>query len=159
MSNMDYITKEGMDKVQRRIRHLSEVERPEIIKRVATARAMGDLSENAEYKAAKEQQRHIDKELDHLKTRSARLKVIDATTIPKDSVRFGAYISVRETDTNRDTVYHLVGVDEVNFLEEGVEVVSVASPIGSSMVGKKVGESVVVKAPMGDRIFVITDIK
>ncbi|HNX00222.1 MAG TPA: transcription elongation factor GreA [Candidatus Cloacimonadota bacterium] len=156
---MDYITKEGMDLIQKRIRHLAEVERPQVIKRVAVARAQGDLSENAEYKAAKEMQRHIDKELDHLKTRSTHLKVIDPKTIPKDSVRFGALITVKELDSNRTVIYHLVGIDEVNFPEEHMEKVSIASPIGSSMIGKKPGDKVIIKAPMGERIFEILEIK
>ncbi len=159
MSNLDYITKEGMDKLQKRIRQLSEVERPEIIKRVAIARAQGDLSENAEYKAAKEMQRHLDKELDHLKTRSTKLKVIDPSSIPKDCVRFGAYITVNEMDTNLVVVYHLVGIDEVNFPDENAEQVSIASPIGSSMIGKKPGDKVIVKAPMGERVFEILELK
>lgn len=159
MGNLDYITKDGMDKLQRRIRHLSEVERPQIIKRVAVARAQGDLSENAEYKAAKEMQRHIDKELDHLKTRSTHLKVIDPASIPKDCVRFGAYVTVKELDSNRTVLYHLVGIDEVNFPDDAAEQVSIASPIGSSMIGKKTGDKVVVKAPMGERIFEILEIK
>jgi transcription elongation factor GreA len=159
MGNLDYITKLGMDKLQKRIRHLSEIERPEIIKRVAIARAQGDLSENAEYKAAKEMQRHLDKELDHLKTRSTRLKVIDPTSLPKDCVRFGAYITVKELDSNQIVVYHLVGIDEVNFPEENAEQVSIASPIGSSMIGKKPGDMVVIQAPMGERIFEILEIK
>jgi transcription elongation factor GreA len=159
MGNLDYITKAGMDKLQQRIRHLAEVERPQIIKRVAIARAQGDLSENAEYKSAKEMQRHLDKELDHLKTRSTKLKVIDPASIPKDCVRFGAYITVKELDSNQTVVYHLVGIDEVNFPEENAEQVSIASPIGSSMIGKKPNDKVLVKAPMGERVFVIIDIK
>jgi transcription elongation factor GreA len=159
MGNLDYITKVGMDKLQKRIRYLAEVERPQIIKRVATARAQGDLSENAEYKAAKEMQRHLDKELDHLKTRSTKLKVIDPVSIPKDCVRFGAYIVVKELDLSRTVVYHLVGIDEVNFPDENAEQVSIASPIGSAMIGKKSGDKVIVNAPMGERIFEILDIK
>jgi transcription elongation factor GreA len=159
MGNLDYITKAGMNKLQQRIRHLAEVERPQIIKRVAIARAQGDLSENAEYKSAKEMQRHLDKELDHLKTRSTKLKVIDPASIPKDCVRFGAYVTVKELDSNQTVVYHLVGIDEVNFPEENAEQVSIASPIGSSMIGKKPNDKVLVKAPMGERVFVIIDIK
>jgi transcription elongation factor GreA len=159
MGNLDYITRDGMDKLQNRIRYLFEVERPEIIKRVAIARAQGDLSENAEYKAAKEMQRYIDKELDHLKTRSTKLKVLDPASIPKDCARFGAYVTVKELDANRVVVYHLVGIDEVNFPDENAEQVSIASPIGSSMIGKKIGDRVVIQAPMGERIFEVLEIK
>jgi len=159
MSNHDYITKDGMLKIQRRIQYLQETERPEVIHRVSVARELGDLSENAEYKAAKEKQREIDQELDHLKVRSAKLRVIDPITLPKDKVTFGAIVKVKELDSGRDVTYRIVGVDEVNFTEEGLDLVSIASPIGKALLSRKPGEEVTIQAPMGKRIFKIYSIE
>ncbi len=155
-----YITKPGMDSIQRRIGHLMNNERPEVIKAVAIAREFGDLSENAEYKAAKERQRAIDNEIDHLRRRSAQLKVIDTTVFPKDVVRFGLYCHTKDTDTGEEQWFHVVGVDEINFPEaEGIMAVSIASPIGNGLLGKKLGEIALIKAPMGQRKLEILEIK
>lgn len=153
----EYITVEGMQRLQRRINHLLE-ERPEVIQMVQTARELGDLSENAEYHAAKERQRNIDNELTWLRDRMARLKVIDPVTIPKDAVRFGALIKIEEKNIKGSTVYQLVGVDEIYDREDGVILVSVASPLGKALIGKKINDEVTVNAPKGDRFFKILDI-
>ncbi len=157
MANNDFITKAGMVALQKRIQDLNKV-RPEIIKRIQVAREQGDLSENAEYKAAKEEQRMVDNELDYLKRRSAILTVLDTTSIPKDKVRFGAFVKVKEIETDEEILYRLVGVDEVNFLEEGVNKISVASPIGLALIGKSKEQRTTVKAPRGHRDLLILDI-
>ncbi len=155
----EYITREGMERLNKRISFLLETERPKVVKQVATAREMGDLKENAEYHAARERQRHIDDEVGRLKSRAAILKVVDTDTIPKDAVRFGAYVDAEEISKSETHHYRLVGVDEVNHEVEGVQLISVASPIGKAMIGKKVGEMFVVKAPIGDRNFKVLNIK
>jgi transcription elongation factor GreA len=152
MDNTQYITKHGMDTIQRRIATLMNDERPEVIKTVAIAREFGDLSENAEYKAAKERQRSIDHEIDHLRRRAAHLKVIDSSAFPRDLVRFGMFCHTCDTETAEQQWFHVVGVDEINFPEdEGVMAVSIASPIGKALLGKKKGEIALVQAPMGER--------
>ena len=149
-----------MDSIQRRIQHLMNNERPEVIKAVAIAREFGDLSENAEYKSAKERQRAIDHEIDHLRRRSAQLKVIDLDSFPRDMVRFGMYCHTRDTDTKEELWFHVVGVDEINFPEvENIMAVSIASPIGKGLLGKKLGEIAVIHAPMGKRHLEILEIK
>ena len=155
----EYITREGMERLNKRISFLLEKERPKVVKQVATAREMGDLKENAEYHAARERQRHIDDELTRLKSRAAILKVVDTNTIPKDAIRFGAYVEAEEIDESKIHHFRLVGVDEVNHVVEGVQLISVASPIGKAMIGKKNGEEFIVKAPIGDRKFKVLNIK
>jgi transcription elongation factor GreA len=152
MDFTQYITKKGMDAVQNRIHHLMSVERPDVIKAVAIAREFGDLSENAEYKSAKERQRAIDHEIDHLRRRAAHLQVVDPEAFPRDSVRFGLFCHTKDAQTGEEQWFHVVGVDEINFPEdEGVMAVSVASPIGKGLLGKKLGELAVIHAPMGER--------
>lgn len=154
-----FITQEGMDKIQRRINHLLNVERPEVIQAVMTAREFGDLSENAEYKAAREKQRQIDHEVDHLRRRAAHLKVVDTTAFPKDMIRFGSVCRTLETASQERISYRVVGVDELNFHDTpGIQYVSVLSPIGKALLGKKAGETAVVKAPIGDRHLLIEEI-
>jgi transcription elongation factor GreA len=154
-----YITPEGMDKIQRRIQHLMAVERPEVMKAIMVAREFGDLSENAEYKAAKEKQRQIDTEIDHLRRRAAHLKVVDISAIPKDKVRFGAICHTRDVDSGEEICFQVVGVDELNFYEkEGIQPVSVLSPIGKALLGRAVEEIALVIAPIGERQLIILDI-
>lgn len=155
-----YITKHGMDCVQQRIHHLMDIERPEVIKAVAIAREFGDLSENAEYKAAKEHQRSIDNELDYLRRRASRLKVVDTDAFPRDTVRFGLLCHTRDLSNGEELWFHVVGVDEINFPEpENVMAVSIASPIGNGLLGKKLGQIALIKAPMGERQLEILEIK
>lgn len=152
------ITPAGMDAIQRRIQSLMS-ERPEVIKAVMIAREFGDLSENAEYKAAKEKQRQIDGEIDHLRRRAAHLKVIDIEAIPKDKVRFGCICHTRDTANGEETSFQIVGVDELSFFEQqGIQPVSVLSPIGKALLGKEAGQLAEVKAPMGTRVLEILKI-
>ncbi len=147
-----YITSVGMDLIQRRIAHLMNNERPEVIKAVAIAREFGDLSENAEYKAARERQRAIDGEIDYLRRRASVLKVVDTSNFPKDKIRFGSSCETEDLDTGERVTFKVVGADEVNFFsEEPVQAVSAMSPIGQALLGKAEEQVAVVKAPMGDR--------
>ena len=157
----EYITKEGMKKLRERLNYLKEVERPAIMKRVVAAREMGDLSENAEYHAAREQQRQCDTEMDKINKRLTKLKVIDTDKLSKDAVRFGDYVKVKNLETDKNIYYRLVGVDEVDFDhdDENYTYISVKSPIGKAMVGKKENEEFVVKAPIGDKKYKILNIK
>lgn len=153
----DYITPYGMNEIQKRINQLLH-ERPEILKAIAIAREMGDLSENAEYKSAKERKGQIDREVDYLNLRKAKLKVLDPDSIPKDKVRFGAKVEVEDVANNTTTKWYLVGSDEVNFFEDGVEKISIESPIGRCFIGKQKGEIAIAKTPKGERKFKILSI-
>ncbi|MCD4651835.1 MAG: transcription elongation factor GreA [Candidatus Cloacimonetes bacterium] len=148
-----------MKQLKRRMNYLALEERPVVVQQVVTARDHGDLKENAEYHAARERQRRIDNELSHLQRRLAKLQVVDTATIPKDAVRFGAFVTVHEMDKDIETVYRLVGVDEVDLPQENALAVSIASPIGKAMLGAKKGELFVVKAPAGDRKFKVINIE
>jgi len=154
----DYITREGMNRLRKRMNELIK-QRPDIIRQVVTAREMGDLSENAEYHAAREQQRNLEKEYNHLKKRVEKLKVIDTENIPKDAVRFGAKVTVRELGNNTQRKIQLVGIDELFESNNEYERLSIASPLGKAMIGKKINDHVIVKAPIGKREFEILDIK
>ncbi|MDD3050254.1 MAG: transcription elongation factor GreA [Candidatus Cloacimonetes bacterium] len=155
----EYITLEGLKKLKEKLNNLIEQQRPEVIKRVQVAREMGDLSENAEYHAAKEEQRHIDSEIDKINRRLAVLKIIDPSSISKDAVRFGAYVTVKNNQGEEED-YRLVGVDEVDFNEEqGITNISVASPMGKAMIGKKTGEKFTVRAPIGNIDYSVLNIK
>lgn len=154
----NYITKEGMQRLRQRSAELIEI-RSKVIKQVVEAREMGDLSENAEYHAARERQRDVETEYNHIKQRMGNLQVIDADKLPKDAVRFGARVTLKELAKDKNLKVHLVGIDEVYETKEEYVRFSLASPIGKQMIGKKIGEHFVVKAPIGDREFEVLDIK
>jgi len=156
MSN--YITKEGMQHLRKRMQELIKV-RPTVIKQVVTAREMGDLSENAEYHAARERQKYLENEFNRLKKRIDHLQVIDDTNIPKDAVRFGARVLLKELKNEILRKMRLVGVDEIFDTEDGYERISILSPVGKPMIGKKVGDHFTVIAPIGKREFEILEIK
>ncbi len=154
-----FITTTGMERLQRRIKELM-TERPEVIRAITTAREFGDLSENAEYKAARERQRAIDSEIDYLRRRSAQLKVIDPSGFTKDAVRFGSSCKIYDCGTAEEYTFKVVGAAELNFYEEidNVQVVSVVSPIGKGLLGKKPQEIAVISAPMGERRLKVLEI-
>ncbi len=153
----EYITREGMKRLEKKLNIILK-ERPGVIVRVQIAREMGDLSENAEYQGAKERQRQIDTEVDRIKRRMAVLKVVDPASIPKDAIRFGACVRAVEESSEEEFNYMLVGVDEVYQRDDDVILISVASPIGKAMIGKKKNENFTVFAPIGNRIFKILEI-
>ena len=154
----NYITREGMRRLHKRMNKLIK-ERPDIIKQIVQAREMGDLSENAEYKAVREKQRNLENEYNYIKRRIEKLQVLDEATIPKDAVRFGALVTLKELSNNKILKLRLVGVDEVFDNDDEYKRKSIASPIGKPMIGKKVGDHFLVKAPIGEREFEILDIK
>ena len=154
----NYITREGMQRLHKRMNELIK-ERPNIIKQVVTAREMGDLSENAEYKAARERQRNLENDYNYIKRRMEKLQVIDSSKIPKDAVRFGARVTIKELSNGKLLKIHLVGVDEIFETENKYERKSIASPMGKPMIGKKVGDRFLIKAPIGIREFKILAIE
>lgn len=147
-----------MQRLRKRLNELIQ-QRPAVIKQVVTAREMGDLSENAEYHAARERQRHLENEYNKIKNRLDKLQVIDPENLPKDAVRFGAKVTVREISTQKLHKFQLVGIDEIFESDEEYERKSIVSPIGKPMIGRKVGQRFVVQAPIGDREFEILEIK
>ncbi|MCF7911550.1 MAG: transcription elongation factor GreA [Candidatus Cloacimonetes bacterium] len=144
----NYITKEGMQRLRLRIQELID-QRAIIIKQVVEAREMGDLSENAEYHAAREKQRDIENEFNNLNKRMSCLMVIDPDNISKDTARFGAKVCMQSLEDKQNIYLRLVGVDEVYKSDDEYERTSILSPRGKAVIGKKVGDIITVRAPKG----------
>ncbi len=154
----NYITKEGMQFLKKRMQALIK-ERPDIIKQVVEAREMGDLSENAEYHAARERQRNLENEYNSIQKKIENLQVIDIDKIPKDAIRFGAKVILKNLKTNEIRKVKLVGADEIFESKDDYERISILSPIGKAMIGKKIGQHCTVKAPIGNKEFEVKNIK
>ena len=140
------MTKKGYENLELELKILKSEERPNIIKAIAEAREHGDLSENAEYHAAKEQQSFIEGRIPELEDKLRRADVIDPQTINSDKVVFGASITLIDTNTDKETIYQIVGIDETN-VDKGM--ISISSPVAKSLLGKFEGDVVNVKAPGG----------
>lgn len=138
------ITPEGYQKLQEELGKLLKVDRPKNIKDIAEARAHGDLSENAEYHAAKERQSFIEGRIRELQSRLALAEVIDPSRINQSRVAFGAKVKVLDTEANEEHVFTLVGPDEADVRNGKI---SINSPVGKSLLGKEVGDAVVIRAP------------
>ncbi len=138
------LTPEGFRKIKEELEKLMKVDRPRNVQAIAEARAHGDLSENAEYHAAKEQQSFIAGRIDELKTKIAMAQVIDPSKIKQSSAGFGAKVKVLDTEADVEYVFILVGTEEAD-LKQGK--ISLTSPVGKALVGKEVGDTAIIKAP------------
>jgi transcription elongation factor GreA len=146
---------EGHRKISDEVRHLKLNERPAVIQAIEEARAHGDLSENAEYHAAKERQGHIEATLADLEDRLSRAQVIDPTTLSGDKVVFGATVTLTDED-DKTIRYQLVGQTEA---DAKIGRISYNSPLGRALIGRTVGEEVEVSTPSGDRYYGIERIE
>jgi transcription elongation factor GreA len=146
---------EGHRKISDEVRHLKTVERPAVIDAIEQARAHGDLSENAEYHAAKERQGQIEATIADLEDRLSRAMVIDPTTLGGDKVVFGATVSLIDED-DKKIRYQLVGQTEA---DAKVGRISYNSPLGRALIGRQVGDEVEVSTPSGDRYYEIEAIE
>ena len=153
----EYISKEGLEKLKLRLKNLTQIERPAITKAIAKAREFGDLSENAEYHAAKEKQKSIEAEISKLQRKIATLKIINPKKINKNEVRFGAIVELLDRGKKISHTYQIVGEDETGN-EKNIRQISCNSPIAKSLLGKKIGDEVSVKVPAGILIYKITKI-
>ena len=142
---------EGHAELMATLRNLKEVERPKNVEDIETARAHGDLSENAEYHAAKERQGHIEAQTMELEDKLARAIVIDPTTLSGDKVVFGATVTLLDED-EKQVKYQLVGQVEANATQGRI---SYASPLGKALIGRTVGEEVEVTTPSGEKYYEI----
>lgn len=138
------MTPEGYEKLKEELDRLIKVERPAVIKAIAEARAHGDLSENAEYHAAREKQSFIEGRIQELQAKLAAAYIIDPSKINQDKVAFGAKVKVLDLDTDEEKEFHLVGPEEADAKNGKI---SVASPVGKALIGKEVGDQVTIKAP------------
>ena len=150
------MTRQGLDSLEEEFRRLRNEERPAVIKAIAAAREHGDLSENAEYHAARERQSFIEGRLAELEDVISRADVIDVSKLSGDIVRFGASVIVVDEDTDEEIAYQIVGAHEAN-LEDGR--LSVISPLARAMIGKTIGDSVEVNTPRGPKGYEISDVK
>lgn len=148
-------TKEGYETFKKELERLKTVERPENIKAIEVARAHGDLSENAEYHAAKERQSFLEGRIGELSYRLSNAKIIDPETVPKDTIRFASRVLVENLDSEEEMEYLIVSAEEAD-IKKGK--ISVTSPLGSAMLGKEPGDEVIVQAPGGKRMYEIIDI-
>ncbi len=138
------ITPEGYQKLQEELDKLLKFARPKNIKDIAEARAHGDLSENAEYHAAKERQSFLEGRIRDLQSKLAMAEVIDPSKITQSGVAFGAKVKVLDTEAGEEHVFFLVGPDEADAKNGKI---SISSPVGKSLLGKEVGDTAIVRAP------------
>jgi len=150
------ITAEGRIKAIEELTRLKTIERPKIVREIETARAHGDLSENAEYHAAKEKQSHVEGRIKMLEDLVGRAEVIDLSRVDGSRVVFGVSVTVCDTETDREFSYRIVGEIESDVSKGWI---SIASPIARALIGKEVGDEVTVQTPGGKRAFEVIEIR
>lgn len=149
-----FLTAEGLAKLEAELRDAKVVKRKEIVTAIQEARAQGDLSENAEYDAAKEAQAYNEKRIADLEDMLNRAKLIDESNVPKDKVCIGKWVQLRNQKTKKEMKYYLVAPEEADF---GAGKLSITSPIGKALVGKILGDVVAVVAPAGTTEYKLLD--
>jgi len=150
------MTRAGYVGLEQELKRLKSVERPAIVKEIELARAHGDLSENAEYHAAKEKQGHVEGRIQMLEDKLARAQVIDPSGQSLDQVRFGLTVDLEDADTGEKVTYTILGEEESD-VSQGT--ISVSSPVARALLGKGVGDSVTVRVPKGTRQFEVLEIR
>lgn len=150
------MTAEGLARLEEEVRYLRNTARPEIIKAIAQAREHGDLSENAEYHAARDRQSFIEGRLGELEDKIARAEVIDVTKLSGKTVKFGATVTIVDEDTDEKLTYQLVGEDEADVKQGRL---AITAPLARALIGKEKGESVEVNTPKGEKVYEILKIK
>ncbi|MBP5290530.1 MAG: transcription elongation factor GreA [Paludibacteraceae bacterium] len=150
-----YMTAEGLQKLKEELQQLESVERPRVITAIQEARDKGDLSENAEYEAAKEQQNMLESRIAVLKSRIVDARIIDESRISTDEVQILTKVKVRNVKNGMEKVYHLVTEGEANISEGEL---AVTTPIAKGLLGKKVGDIAEVKVPAGTMQFEVMEI-
>lgn len=156
MENKIPMTASGFSRLQEELKHLKSHERPAVIKAIAEAREHGDLSENAEYHAAKERQGFIEGRITELESRLSRADVIDVSQMNGDEIKFGAIVRLIDDDTDEKVTYQIVGSDEAD-IKKGL--LSVTAPLARALIGKKSGDSIEVNTPSGGKSYEITAVE
>ena len=149
------ITRQGYEALKKEVENIKKIDRPMNIKAIEEARAHGDLTENAEFEAAKDRQAFIEGRLIDLEYRLANADIIDPDMLPKDRAVFASTVVLENIDTGQTFEYQLVGPDESD-IEKGR--ISVASPLGKAIVGKRPGDEITLQAPGGKRYYELLDI-
>ena len=150
------MTAPGLQRLEEELRALKSVERPAVIRAIAEARSHGDLSENAEYHAARERQSFIEGRIAELEEIVSAVEVIDPSSLTGEHVKFGAHVSLIDEETDREATYQIVGVHEADIKSARL---SVSSPLAKALIGKKPGDTISVPAPGGDRSYEILSVK
>jgi len=150
------MTGPGLLRLEEELRFLRGQERPAIIRAIAEARSHGDLSENAEYHAARERQSFVEGRIQELEEVVSSVEVIDLSTLSGDNVKFGAHVKLVDEETDKEATYQIVGVYEADIKQARL---SVSSPLAKALIGKKIGDSISVPAPGGDRTYEILSVK
>ena len=150
------MTAPGLLRLEDELRNLKSKERPDVIRAIAEARSHGDLSENAEYHAARDRQSFIEGRIQELEEIVSAAEVIDPSTLSGDTVKFGAHVWLVDEETEREATYQIVGVHEADIKHQRL---SVSSPLSKALIGKKIGDTVSVPAPGGDRTYEILGVK
>ncbi len=146
MSKYAYLSREGYEKLRKELNHLKQVRRPEISRQIGEARAHGDISENAEYDAAKEAQGHLERKIHQLESKLSRARIIEEEQIPDDKVYIGAIVELKDLDRGRELRYTLVDEEEADYSQGKI---SVTAPVGRGLLGREVGETINIKVPSG----------
>tara|TARA_B100000029_G_scaffold438975_1_gene455252 strand:- start:887 stop:1363 length:477 start_codon:yes stop_codon:yes gene_type:complete len=151
------VTTEGFEKLKKELEELKKIKRPKIVEAIAEARAHGDLKENAEYHAAKEEQSKIESRIIEINDFIARANIIDVTKLEKkDNVIFGSTVHLLDLDTNSKKIYKIVGKDEADLAKNYIYF---RSPIGKALIGKKKKEIITVATPSGEKNFEIIEVR
>jgi transcription elongation factor GreA len=150
------MTPEGQARMQEELKRLKSVDRPAIVKDIATAREHGDLSENAEYHAAKESQSHNEGRIAELEDKLARAEVIDVSKLSGDTIKFGATVTLVDEDTEKKQVWQLVGEPEADAKKGKI---SITSPLARALIGKAKGANVEVVTPSGAKAYEIKKVE
>jgi transcription elongation factor GreA len=140
------VTRDGYERLKADLDRMKNVEMIEVAKRIAAARDLGDLSENAEYHAAREDQGMLQARIDSLQDKLSRAVLIDKNSLPTDSVVFGSRVKVKDLDLDEEEIFELVGPGED---DHNTNKILTSSPIGQGLIGKKIGEVAEIKVPMG----------
>lgn len=146
------MTAKGLQRLEDELRHLKSEERPAVIRAIAEAREHGDLSENAEYHAARDRQSFIEGRVLELESIVSSAEVIDPSTITGTRIKFGAYVELVDEETDKEINYQIVGLHEADIKQR---LISISSPLAKALIGKDVGDTVSVPAPGGDRTYEI----
>ena len=156
MSDSIPMTREGYLRLQEELKRRIRVDRPKVVQDIAEARGHGDLSENAEYDAAKERQAFIEGRIKELNDKIARAQVINPAELDTDKVVFGATVTLFDVDSGTEVTYQIVGEDEAD-IKAGK--ISVTSPVGKALIGHQLDDEVRIKVPSGIKIYELIDIK
>lgn len=146
------MTAQGLERMVVELKQLKSVERHAVIDAIAQARALGDLSENAEYHAAREKQGFIESRIKDLESKISRAEVIDVSKLSGDTVKFGATVTLFDEDSEEEITYQIVGVDEADIT---LKLLSISAPLARALIGKSVGDVCEVRTPNGLRSYEI----